>query len=420
MAALVTLSQSAEPLTSHAQSADPAYVYYFPLITNATREPLASTSYYLPTTDPTFLYNLGCEHGRRDLLLPGTQDSVIVLDFSYPVLDPVFGFGAALFEDNPYEHPTDPASIDQITDGVKGFAQGYYNCSGADTQSNLVIGVGTNNKPNSIDTPQKAEAHGATWGQMVSMINNWAVNLGIFHQVQTYGASDMEVSWNTPEWTRAWIKGFESAGSNLLIHFGDAAGCPYEDNPHWSCGPYWTVEDVWYIAWGAPSAIPLPLIYLTNGVHAKQWASLSQYSLSQHGYRMDFSGVFTQYYYCQQFKDKPWSTCEGYLDNTPEEAHAQLTKELNKNPGTAQTIRWKTDIRWIHEDEVNRKTTTVTDSGFTSHPVYDEIAKLQFALETPTLSPLLKSSLETKLKIYETLALMIETSKQHPATKNLP
>ena len=211
-----------------AQAPSPTYVTFFPIFGYQPDQP-ASTSYYLPTVDGNFLYGLGCEHGQKDLNLSGAQDTVTVLDFSYPVYDVGLGYGVALFEDNPKAPLTPPASISAIKQGVKQFALGYYHCSGLDSQSNLVIGVGTNNKhnePMSIETETRARAHGQAWGQMISELNQWAFNQKIFHQVQFYGASNMEVSWNTPQWTRAWIAGFEQNDNVLLLNFGDAAGCP--------------------------------------------------------------------------------------------------------------------------------------------------------------------------------------------------
>lgn len=400
-----------------AQSIEGDFIYYFPFFINKY-DILASTSYYLPTTDPAFLYNLGCEHGQRDLLKPEAQDSVVILNFSYPIYTPELGFGAALFEDNPYI-PTKPASIASIEAGVKGYAAGYYHCSGDDTTSNLVIGVGTNNKSTSIKTIEKTTAHGAAWSAMVSNINQWAVKEGIYHQVQTYGANNIEVGWNTPELTRAWIAGFEQTGENFLLHFGDASGCPYEDNPQWVCNNGWELEDLWYASWGAPSALPLPLIYLNNGVHAKQWAYLSQYSVAEHGYRMDFTGVFTQFQYCEQWGDASWSSCET-TDNTPEEAYLQLISELNKYPTTAQGLRWKTDIRWVFENEVYQSNPDGEGSRDVSHPIYQQIDQLQAALDSLNLSKVLQTSLESKLNISNSIALMIEVSRANPAPKNIP
>jgi hypothetical protein len=219
--------------------------------------------------------------------------------------------------------------------------------------------------------------------------------------------------------TRTWIAGFEQNGENFMLHFGDASGCPYEDNPNWVCNNNWELEDLWFVSWGASSALPLPLISLNDGVHAKQWAYVSQYSVAVHGYRMDFTGVFTQYQYCEQWGDAPWSNCER-TDNTPEEAYLQLTTELNKYPSTAQVLRWKTDIRWIYEYEVSQLDSTSVQESNAPHPIFAQIDAIRKGIESPNLSTELHSSLQYKLNISETIAEMIERSRKDPAPKNSP
>lgn len=389
------------------------FVYHFPLFLNQNY-PATSTSYYMTSLNTDLSYRLGCQLGTRDKNTPGAQNSVAVLAFGYPRCFSGGGYGANLFGYG-------PATLDNVSTAVKYFALGYYTCTGSDNKSNLVVGVGTSNYLGSTEpcnTHAKARAHGTAWSAMVREINQWAVTLGIFHQVQVYGANDIEVGWNSPAWSRAWVTGFDQVSGNFMLHFGDAAGCPYEDRPYWPCGtstyPEWTLEDVWYVSYGAPSALPLPLIYLTTGVHAKQWAYLSQYSVAKHGYSMDFTGVFTQWQYCQQF-----SWCNT-TDNTPEAAHQQLTYELNKSPTTAQDLRWKTDIRWIMQNEVTAAGSAQDDPGDEAvvHPALERADALDAALEAPAISTELRSSLESKQSTYQTMADMVAISSHNPAPKD--
>lgn len=406
---LVVLSPISSLNTPPLHAQEP-YIYYFPLMIN-NQQPLASNSYYMITIQGSLLYDLGCELGTRDRNLHGAQDSVAVLNFSYPICNEAENcYGADLYGFG-------PVPLEDIGEAIKHFALGYFNCTGSDNESNLVIGMGTNNKPTSCKTEAQAAAHGKAWGEMVNTINQWAEDKGIFHQVQVYGASNIELGWNTPTWSRAWVTGFEQAGPNFMLHFGDAAGCPYDDYPLWGCGtekfPTWTQEDVWYVSYGAPSALPLPLIFLTNGANAKQWAYLSQYSVNQHGYRMDFTGVFTQSQACEQ------RVCIG-TDNTPSEAYQQLYTELNKFPATAQSLRWKTDIRWILVDELSQSATSddITLSGTSSHPIQQNITDLQADLQNAELSATSINNLEQKLNIYQSMALKIDLSKRNPALKD--
>ncbi len=387
--------------------------YYFPLIVQQHFS-LTSTSYYMTTINPGFIYNLGCQLGTRDKNTAGAQDSVAVLAFGYPRCLDGGGFGANLFGYG-------PVSTFAVGTAIKQFAMGYYTCTGADNESNLVIGVGTSNyigPREACMTPDQATTHGKAWSAMVTEINQWAVSQGIFHQVQAYGANNIEVGWNSPEWSRAWITGFDEVPGNYMLHFGDAAGCPYEDNPHWSCGtstyPEWTLADVWYVSYGAPSVLPLPLIYLTSGVHAKQWAYLSQYSLTKHGDRMDFTGVFTQWAYCQQFG---WCN---QTDNTPEQAYQQLTSELHKSPGTSQNLRWKTDIRWIMQNEITSAAlqNEGIQNGSFSHPLQEQVNLFESVLQSSALNTGFRVSLETKQAIAQNMSEMITISKMNPAPKD--
>mgnify|MGYP001259204513 CR=1 FL=1 len=400
--------------TSPAYGQEP-YIYHLPLFYNQTFAP-ASPSFYMTTLKSSFIYDLGCELGTRDKYQSGVQDNVVVLAFGYPRCFEGGGYGANLFGYG-------PATLEDIQIAIKHLAAGYYICTGDDNDSNLVIGIGTSNYRGGTEpceTESKAADHGMAWSGMVRQMNQWSLAQGIFHQVQTYAANDMELGWNSPTWSRAWLAGFEKVTGNLMLHFGDAAGCPYEDEPHWSCGtstfPQWTVEDVWFISYGSPSALPLPLIYLTTGVHAKQWAYLSQYSVQQHGYRMDFTGVFTQWSACQQF-----GNC-AFIDNTPEQAYQQLSYELNELPATAQYLRWKSDIRWILQSELTSSGITQDDNPNTqtAHPLQRDANALATALETPDLSSTLNTSIEIKQKIFQSMADMAAISKSNPAPKDTP
>jgi hypothetical protein len=388
------------------------YIYYFPLFFTQTHTS-ASPSYYMTTLNAGFIYNLGCELGTLDQNQSGAQDNVVVLAFGYPRCFEGGGYGANLFGYG-------PATLEDIQTAVKFLAAGYYTCTGNDKDSNLVIGVGTSNYlggTEPCETESQAADHGKAWSGMVHEINQWLLAQGIFHQVQAFGANDMELGWNSPTWSRAWLAGFEGVSGNFMLHFGDAAGCPYEDNRHWTCGtpsyPQWTVEDVWFVSYGSPSALPLPLIYLTTGVHAKQWAFLSQYSVQQHGYRMDFTGVFTQWFACQQF-----GNC-AFIDNTPEQAYQQMSFELNKFPTTAQDLSWKTDIRWILQSELTSagiKQNVMQDTEII-HPLQKDANALASALESPYLSPILNTSLAMKQMTFQSMADMAAISRSNPAPK---
>jgi hypothetical protein len=320
---------------------------YLPLVvvnrpTSVTQPETWSTSYYVDmlVLDLNVMGQLGCEIGTRHANTPGAQDELVVLDFGKPT-NQGGQYGASLL------YRTGHAPLSAIRDAVEEYADFYRSCSQSDPYSHLTIGVGTSNYDVNV-----TYGHGAAWAGMVNQINTWLVSEGFFSKVSAYGASDMEISWNTPTITRAWVNGYDSANLYPLINYGDAAGCPTRlyDPSDVTCNSPWTLEDLWYISYGVGSAYPLPLIYANpnqyypqSSVNAAQWARLSKYGYDAHGARVDFLGTMTQYQSCLQV---PGDTSCPLLDNTPEEGWRYLLYELSLNPQIAQSLRYSTDIKW--------------------------------------------------------------------------
>jgi len=278
--------------------------------------------------DPGTHYSLGCALGARDYNLPGTQDSIVVLDFGKPVFQNGL-HGTSLFSFS-------FASTAQIAAAAEQFGQGYWECSASDTLSQLQLAVGTTNFGSQV-----TYQHGLAWAQMVNAVGAWLIAEGFSSQVTAAGANDMELAWNSPTVTRAWVDGYDSANQWRLYDYGAAEGCPPYGNCGTSSHPEWTQEDVWYIAWGAPPSWPLPEIYLTNGGNAAQWYNLSLYAYLNHGLRMDISGSLTQYQACQQ------RGCIQAVANTPEQGWTQLWTKLHSDARTIQDLRWSADIKWL-------------------------------------------------------------------------
>ncbi|MBG0771202.1 MAG: hypothetical protein H0S82_05800 [Anaerolineaceae bacterium] len=405
-----TLTQAISAPGSQTASAQEAELTYLPLFSHIY-EPLYSTSYYMITIDPEFTYSLGCELGTRDQSEPGAQDNVVVLDFGYPVYSPEVGYGAALFGFG-------PVGLSEIRIAAENFARGYYTCTGSDNDSNLVLGVGTNNKPSSLDTAEKMTAHGTVWARMVNTLNQTLLDNNMLQQVQAYGASDIELGWNSPANSIAWLTGYGSLAESPMLYYGDAAGCPFDALPGLTCGtsafPEWTMEDVWYVSWGFEPSLPLPLIYLTSGVHAQQWAFLSQYAYDNHGARMDITGVFTQWQACEQ-----WHTCNG-TDNTPSEAYWQLYNELNDSPDTAQELDWKTDIRWILREEAYPEIYGAASqtTGELPTSLTGLMADLSTNLQSRAVTVEAEALLTSKLDLLSNLAEKMTLSAANPAPKD--
>jgi hypothetical protein len=284
--------------------------------------PPVSASTYLRTTDPVALDELGCRQGTA-ARTGGGPDRVAVLAFGKPRrVDGAIGvsvFGPGF------------ASVADVEAAATAYAQGYARCAAPNGPA-LVMAVGTSNFGDQV-----TYEHGRAWAGMVNDVNERLTELGVAPQVEAAGAADLELGWNSPAVTRRWVDGYGSAARWPYYDFGEALACP----PAGPCHGRWTQEDVWYVAWGAPFARPLPEIYSENGVMAAQWYRLSLYGYLRHGTRMTIAGVVSQARACTQTSNG----CEG-LANQPADAWSQLWAALNRDPRTAQPLPWSTDFGW--------------------------------------------------------------------------
>lgn len=294
--------------------------------------PPYTTSYYMKTVKSATMINVGCDLGKQVVSLPGTQELLVTLDYGRPYDMGNGIWGASMFGFG-------PTSTTDIGNAIKIAGRAYVQCSGADSGSHLTIGIGTSNYGKQV-----TEAHGVAWAQMVNDVNAWFVSQGLYNRVDAVGMNDMELGWNTPTTTRAWVRGYDSVNKFPLYNFGDAAGCATNYFPNWGCNSPWTKEDVWWISYGSGASYSVPLIYADTGVNAEQWARLSLYGYQTHGLPIEFKGVMTQYQSCIQV-----GGC-GTLDNKPDEGWNYLVKELKRNAATAQYPKYLTDIMW-HMDE---------------------------------------------------------------------
>lgn len=305
----------------------------------APAAPPWTISRYMQNVDPNIHFRLGCALGDRTEALAGVQQDAVILHYFRPVRFADGTFGASLLNGA-------DARTGAIGAAAREFARGYWLCTGADLDSQLKLAIGTSNDGNQVN-----RAHGAAWATMVNAVNVWLRDRGYSSQAQAVGASDMELGFNDPADTRAWVDGFDSVCCPILYNYGDAAGCRWDGKPAGNeCGtqafPGWTAEDVWWISWGAPPAYPLPQIYRNDAVQAKQWYGLSLYANNVHGFRMGFRGSLTQRQACNEVG------CPALLDNTPAQGWKQLWDALNcvffpRNPcPTAQGLTYSTDISW--------------------------------------------------------------------------
>jgi len=278
---------------------------------NVIAAPPATTTRYMSTTDSDTLYNLGCS--QTD------ESGAIILDFGQPWFDGS-SYGTIIFGSITFR------SIDDIENAVRGFLSGYYLCGGSGT---MRLAVGTSNYRGST-----GYGHGQAWAQMVNRVNDFIASPPDWSDREAArGASDIELDWNSVTNSRAWVDGYASAyvAASYFYNYGDAAGCP----PYGSCNNGWTQEDVWYVSWGAPPAVPVPEIY-TLGT-AREWYRISLYGYTNHGRAVQILGTLTQ-----------WAAAGFCCTNPPDVGWQQLMDLLNADSRTMQTIPYSTDITWAN------------------------------------------------------------------------
>lgn len=252
----------------------------------------------------------------------GQADALVVLAFGRPMRD--HGrWGASLFG-------AGFRTVTAIQRAGQAYARGFAGCSRTSTR--LEVALGTSNYGSAVGFQ-----HGRSWAGMVNRANEWVDENGLGRSVRFAGASDIELGWNGPGVSRQWVRGYDAVTLWPFYNYGDAAACP----PRGNCLGVWTPEDVWFVSWGAASAWPLPQVYTGSGIMAEQWYRLSLYSYRRHGSRMTIAGALSQRQACRQSNDP----CRG-INNTPIRAWRQLQRWLNRDPRTAQDLRWLSDLRW--------------------------------------------------------------------------
>jgi hypothetical protein len=262
--------------------------------------------------------------------------------------------------------------LDVLETNIFGFIRGYYNCvSVHNPTASLTVGLGIN----SSKTNWLTFEHGREWAQMIERLNNRYSSWG--STIKVVGAADFEPDWGNVTRVRQWADGYASVAYSKYYFYGSCTGCPTEftrDTSGYYVASYtpvlaaesdWTMDDVWYLAYGIRPAWPVPEIYAIDGTLAGQWQNLSfwaatcnliPYTTTQCEPRrrnlnqpMYFTGAMTQHQACIDLDYPP--DCYPLLFNEPPPGWGQLWQALN-DPNTPLTnqsaLKWSTDIAWKH------------------------------------------------------------------------
>ncbi|MFC7394805.1 hypothetical protein [Scopulibacillus cellulosilyticus] len=325
--------------------------------TYAMSPPPSSKSYYMNTVDTDTLYNMGYQKGQEDNQTPGTQNSIIILDF---------GSQTKSSDSGPSLFGGPDASIKEVENAVEAYSKGYWKGTGSDNKSTIHLVVGTNN------SSQETYSNGKAWAEMVNDIASYNTDHSYSDQVILDGGNDMEPNFNSVSATKDWVDGYASAYRYFLYNYGSADGCPAEENPTGSgngtCSNDWTQDDIYQISWGAAPTLAIPEIYNESGTTARQWQNISKYA-AKHYKGMQLKGALTQDGACTQ----SGNSCIAGTDNKPDQGWQQLYDQLNKDPDTQQSeLPYSTDITWRNDEPSAQSQDTAVKSASAGEPSYSE------------------------------------------------
>ncbi|HET9127925.1 MAG TPA: hypothetical protein VFN73_07580 [Propionibacteriaceae bacterium] len=244
LAALVTLASLVVVAASMVTSTGRAF---------AGSMPANDWSFYVTSMNDGTASALGCNQGKYDAS-HGRINSDVTLDFGGQNSTN----GGTLL---PFSNTS--VSYGAIEAYAENFAYNYWNCTASDSTSQLTLSLGTNTSAYDVNS-----AGGAAWAGVVNAVTSYLRSHG-YGQVVVWGASDIEVEWDTYAHTAAWESGYAAHTSAMYVDYGDASGCP----PYGGCANGWTQSDVYDIAWGfAPAQVEPEIYYQSQGT---EWASVS-------------------------------------------------------------------------------------------------------------------------------------------------
>lgn len=322
VAVLATVTFAAPPRPGSPAHASPASLASG---SPAPTSPLFWTrSYYVANASNHAMRNLGCRDGNtagRNTLFFGAPARV------------GSGYGATLWS-------AANRTTAQVGELVKDYIRGYVWCRQSQAFQ-LFVGMGTSNSAINGKSDGWVLGHGRAWAATVRAVAAWAARYypGV---ARVYGAWDAEPSWSSPHKAEMWMRGYDSQPGRRALHANFSAdGCPRNTASNGACNNGWRQEHLWRLGWRYDPSLPMPQIYATSGVNARQWQQIDLYGAVAHGDGMVFWGTLSQLRACRQM-----GGCRG-TDNGPRQAHDQLLWHLNTHPTTRQaTIETTSDMSW--------------------------------------------------------------------------
>jgi hypothetical protein len=281
-------------------------------------------SFYMGNASRPAAARLGCEQGD-------TQGRMTLFFGAPTTVDGTYGvtlWGGA------------DRTASQVIDLAKDFVRGYAWCR-RDASFQALVGIGTSTSGIDYKNDTWLVEHGSTWAWVVKQVAEWAE---VYYPgvVQAYAAWDAEPSWSVVHKADMWMQGYNGHGGRRAMHIHDSAdGCPRDSSDNGWCNNGWNQYWMWRLSWWYDPALPMPQIYATTGVNARQWQRIDEYGARHQGDGMFFYGVMAQRGACLQV-----GGCVA-TNNSPDEASNFLYLFLNSSDWTRQdSIETATDILW--------------------------------------------------------------------------
>lgn len=310
--AMVHPSAGSTPAPSSSDPSRPA--------TAARVVPHHSTSYRGLQPQASRLITLGCEAGRQDATINGTQNSIVLLEF---------GGGSRL-------------RLDAIERSASAFEDGYLRCLTLDRNDGSHVRVAITADMTGQEAVDRRTMfdRGRAWYALVQRLNDRTHGKGTWSNIDFAAGMDFRPGDGaTRAAVRAWVDGYAQAAPNKgqltavvnattagYLYFHGTSGVCGAVTPTLGadCGHGWTIDDIAYIAWQAGPVMALPVIDTPGD--ADWWAELSRTLAATSG-KIEFSGAACA------------CPASGWQ---PAQAWTALRDELNR-PG--DPARWSP--RWI-------------------------------------------------------------------------
>jgi hypothetical protein len=274
----------------------------------------ATASYYEFDADAATL----AAQGRA--AAAGSQ-GLAVLDFGRPAFDGV--------ADGTIDFSGNFVSLATIQLAVESYLRAY--AASAPRGARLSVAVGTNNSCGTgqpcgavicgcRNEPPDFRAWGAQFAATVIRLRSWAASGKASSRsvhLKVVAGDDAEPS-NDP--------GYRNTAAVLQGYAGAVAGFQPSMVDYGSAEPgFWTLDQLYQVAYGFKPDLPFPEIYY--GTDVADWAAVVSYAHSRYGVAMTMFGVLTT----------------SPVGNSPQSANGQLRSAMRHLTGQAQ-IEWSSNI----------------------------------------------------------------------------